>query len=257
MIELSLLERFKIILNLVFSSPLFLVLLFATLLLFINIVVISKRKKIIRIFFIISSIIILVLLLNKYLPIMLNIIDTISKNIISIIYFPSILEYILVLIISLIILLISIFNKKVSTTIRNINLFVFMINMFNFFLILEQITNNKIDLTNKISIYSNVNLMALFELSLIIFAVWIIGLLLYKIIKKLTHNNEINNFYEEPELPKTIEELRKEILTPPPQVEYIVVEKKNDNDMFTLEEYRQMKKVLEYIKENQNKDSSN
>ena len=77
-------------------------------------------------------------------------------------------------------------------------------------------------------------------------------LILYKIIYKLTHKNEIivnsNSFYEEPELPKTIEELRKEELVPPPQIEYIVVEKKNDNDMFTLEEYRALKKLLEDMK---------
>ena len=30
-------------------------------------------------------------------------------------------------------------------------------------------------------------------------------------------------------------------------------EKKNDNDMFTLDEYRQMRAILEVIKENQKK----
>ena len=132
------------------------------------------------------------------------------------------------------------------------NLLIFIIELFLFFLILDEISKNKIDLANKISVYSNVNLMALFELSVIIFAIWMIILVLYKIIYKLTHKNEIlvnsNSFYEEPELPKTIEELRKEELVPPPQIEYIVVEKKNDNDMFTLEEYRALKKLLEDMK---------
>jgi flagellar biosynthesis/type III secretory pathway M-ring protein FliF/YscJ len=116
--------------------------------------------------------------------------------------------------------------------------------------------------------------MALFELSILIFGVWIIFLILSKIINKLINKNqnkienkpeeeiesqtkeenkeEIINFYEEPELPKTIEELRKEELKPNTNIEYIVVEKKNDNDMFTLDEYRQMRKILEMIKENEN-----
>ena len=60
------------------------------------------------------------------------------------------------------------------------------------------------------------------------------------------------NFYEEPELPKTIEEVRRQVVYEP-KVEYVVVEKKSDNDMFTLEEYRQMRAILEVIKENQKK----
>ena len=43
----------------------------------------------------------------------------------------------------------------------------------------------------------------------------------------------------------------KEEPKPEPKIEYVVVEKKNDNDMFTLEEYRQMRAILEVIKENQ------
>ena len=51
---------------------------------------------------------------------------------------------------------------------------------------------------------------------------------------------------------KTIEEVRKQVVYEP-KVEYVVVEKKNDNDMFTLDEYRQMRAILEVIKENQKK----
>ena len=52
--------------------------------------------------------------------------------------------------------------------------------------------------------------------------------------------------------PKTIEEVRRQVVYEP-KVEYVVVEKKSDNDMFTLEEYRQMRAILEVIKENQKK----
>ena len=253
MVEITLLERLKITFSLIFSSPLFLILIFAFLLMIADIYIISKKSKTTKIVYLIISLVIIGLLLHNYLSSVLSVFDTIAKNILTIIYFPSVLEYILILLISLIILLISSLSKKTNKHIKLINLFIFAINMLIFFLILDQISINNIDLTNKISIYTNETLMALFELSSIIFALWIIGLILYKIISKLIHKDDISdNFYEEPELPKTIEELRKEILTPPPQIEYIVVEKKNDNDMFTLEEYRQMKKLLEVIKEKQN-----
>ena len=230
MVELTLLERIKVTLSLVISSPLFLVLLLGIALMLVDIYFISKKSKKTKIIYLIVSLIIVMLLSRNYLEPLLSVLDTIGKNIITIIYFPSVFEYVLILLISLIILLISSFSKKTNKHIKAINLIVSIINFFIFFLILD-------------------------ELSVIIFALWIIGLIIYKIINKLIHKNDTNvNFYEEPVLPKSIEELRKEILTPPPSVEYIVVEKKNDNDMFTLDEYRQMKKLLEYIKENQKKD---
>lgn len=258
MVELSLFERLKLVFNLIFSSPLFLVLLLGIVIMVIDSFVISKKNKKVKIAYLIISLLGIIILLNNYLISLLSVFDTIAKNIVTIIYFPSVLEYIVILLISIIILIVSLISKKTNKKVKFMNFIVFIIELFLFFLILDQLTNKNIDLTNKISIYSNESLMALFELSVIIFAIWIVGLVLYKIIYKLTHKSEINDnkinnsFYEEPELPKTIEELRKEELIPPPQIEYIVVEKKNDNDMFTLEEYRALKKVLETMKNNQN-----
>ena len=132
------------------------------------------------------------------------------------------------------------------------NALAFISNSYIFFLILDEIENAKVDLSSKISIYTNDHLMILFEISLGIFIVWIVALMLIKIIKVLSKPKMEENFYEEPELPKTIEEVRKQVVYEP-KVEYVVVEKKNDNDMFTLDEYRQMRAILEVIKENQKK----
>ena len=252
MVELSLLERLKLIFSLIFSSPLFLILLLGIAIMLVDSFIISKKSKKTKIAYLIISILSITILLQNYYSSLFSVFDTIAKNIVTIIYFPSVLEYITILVISLIIIMVSLLSKKTNKKIKFINLLIFIIELFLFFLILDEISKNKIDLANKISVYSNVNLMALFELSVIIFAIWMIILILYKIIYRLTHKNEIivnsNSFYEEPELPKTIEELRKEELVPPPQIEYIVVEKKNDNDMFTLEEYRALKKLLEDMK---------
>lgn len=258
MIEMSLLERLGLVCNLIFSSPLFLILILGIAIMIFDTFVISKKSKKTKIAYTIISIISIIILLNNYYDSFFSVLDTIAKNIVTIIYFPTVLEYLLILIISLVILLVSSFSKKTKKGIKLINLIAFAINMLLFFLILDEIGKNNIDLANKVSIYSNQNLMALFELSVIIFSIWIIGLILYKIIYKLSHKkdikevviepkDEIKIFYEEPKLPKTIEELRKEELIPPPQIEYVVVEKKNENEMFTLDEYRALKKVLEAI----------
>ena len=132
------------------------------------------------------------------------------------------------------------------------NALAFISNSYIFFLILDEIENSKVDLSSKISIYTNYHLMILFEISLGIFIIWMVILILIKIIKMLSKPKVEENFYEEPELPKTIEEVRRQVVYEP-KVEYVVVEKKSDNDMFTLEEYRQMRAILEVIKENQKK----
>lgn len=258
MVEFSLWEKIKTTFNLIFSTPLFLIMLFGFALMFVDYFFISKKSKKVKIIYLGLSLIMIILLLQNYFDSLFNVFDIIAKNIVAIVYFPSVLEYILMLLISLIIILFSLFNKEINKKIKVINLSAFFVNNFLFFMILDEISKKNIDLSNKISIYSNENLMVLFELSMGIFIIWVVGLLLYKIINKIIHkndpkNNVVNtvtdNFYEEPELPKTIEELRKEELIPEPKIEYVVVEKDKE-DMFTLEEYKELRKLLEQMKNN-------
>lgn len=250
MVEYTLFEKIKTIFNLITNSPLFLILLFGILLMLIDIFYISKTDKKTKIIYIIVSLLMIILFINSYLNSLINIFDTIAKNLVSIIYFPTIFQYILMLIASLIILIISVSSKKINKTIKRINIFMLIINVFLFFLILDQISNSNVDLSNKVSIYSNSILMILLELSIAIFVVWIIGLTLYKIIKKITPKRDIEKvildtqtFYKEPKLPKKFSELQKEKTK-----KEIVVIKEKQEEMFTLKEYKQMKELLEEMK---------
>lgn len=261
MVEFTLLEKVKTIFSLIFSSPLFLVLLFGLILIIIDIKFISKQDKATKWLYTFISIIIIGILIYMYYDSILEVFNTISKNIVTMIYFPSVLNYIIMLVISLGILIYSLANKKIKSNIRVYNSIVFTANMYLFFLILDEIDNNEVDLASKISIYSNDHLMILFEVSVSIFALWIISLILIKIINYfLNKNNKVKEVVEEIEMPKKIVipkeksfemPIIKEEPKPEPKIEYVVVEKKNDNDMFTLEEYRQMRAILEVIKENQ------
>ncbi|MDO4375874.1 MAG: hypothetical protein Q4C33_01705 [bacterium] len=252
MVEFTLLEKIRTIFNLIFSSPLFLVLLFGLVLILVDIKFISKKDKKTKAIYSVVSLLVIGILISMYYDSLLVLFNTISKNLISLIYFPTVLEYIIMLIISLIILICSLVNKKISANVKTFNALAFISNSYIFFLILDEIENSKVDLSSKISIYTNDHLMILFEVSLGIFIFWIVSLILIKIIKTLAKPKKEENFYEEPELPKTIEEVQREIVYEP-KVEYVVVEKKNENDMFTLDEYRQMRAILEVIKENQKK----
>lgn len=251
MVEYTLLEKIKTLFNLITDSPLFLILLFGILLMIIDIMFISKTDKKTKIIYAVVSLIIIILFMNSYLGSLFSIFDVIAKNIVSIIYFPTMLQYILMLIISLIILIISITSKKLNLIIKRVNILVLIVNTFLFFLIIDQINNNNIDLASKVSIYSNSILMILLELSITIFIIWMIGLMLYKIIKKLSIKSDKElvtldpqTFYEEPVKPISYEELQ---LPRRKEEEYINQINKTEK-LFTLDEYKQMKKILELIK---------
>ena len=287
MVELSLIEKIKTLFTLIFSSSLFLILLLEIFIILVDVFYISKQSRKVKIMYLIVSVIVMAILLITYFEEFLKFIDVLNKNIVMLINFPSLLQYTVIIFITLIIMIISIFNKKMNRILSRINIGVFIADLFIFFLILDQINKTNIDLSNKINIYSNKNLMVLFEISMIIFVIWLFGLLTYKICsvlitrnkssKVIMDNNEVNlsereeatkedneeeielpkrrddgtiiNLYEEPEMPRTIEELRKE------RVLENLTKKFDDNQsmidgLFTVEEYKELSKLLHDMKKN-------
>lgn len=287
MVELSLIEKIKTLFTLIFSSSLFLILLLGIFIILVDVFYISKQSRKVKIMYLIVSVIVMVILLITYFEEFLKFIDVLNKNIVMLINFPSLLQYTVIIFITLIIMIISIFNKKMNRILSRINIGVFIADLFIFFLILDQINKTNIDLSNKINIYSNKNLMVLFEISMIIFVIWLFGLLTYKICsvlitknkssKVIMDNNEVNlsereevtkedneeeielpkrrddgtiiNLYEEPEMPRTIEELRKE------RVLENITKKFDDNQsmidgLFTVEEYKELSKLLHDMEKN-------
>lgn len=288
MVELSLIEKIKTLFTLIFSSSLFLILLLGIFIVLVDIFYISKQSKKVKIMYFIVSIVVIGILLLTYFEEFLKFINVLNKSIVMLINFPSLLQYTIIIFITLIIMIISILSKKINKVISRINIGVFIADLFIFFLLLDQINKSNIDLSNKVDIYSNRNLMVLFELSMIIFIVWLLGLIIYKICLILiskNNNNKVNseislinseeikendntdsieeeielpkrkedgtiiNLYEEPEMPKTIEELRKE------RVLEDLTKKFDDNSsmidgLFTVEEYKELSKLLHDMKKN-------
>lgn len=278
MVELSLLDKIKTLFNLILSSSLFLILLISIGIVILDICYISRKSRKVKIIYGIISVLVILGLSINYIKELIDIINTVNKNIVMLINFPSLLEYIIIIISSILIMVISICLKKFNKTIRAINIGVIISEVFIFFLILDQISKNNLDLSNKIDIYSNQNLMVLFEISVFIFIIWISVLIIYSIIKKLIKTNskkdeelpdeeiknpsievkqpiedlelpkkkiEIVNFYNEPEMPKTIEELRKENIN---SLKDINIQCNVIDGVFTLEEYKEIKKLLDELK---------
>ena len=236
MVEYTLFEKISMLFNLLLESPLFLIIILGIFLMIIDIKYISKNsKKTMKIYLIIIAVV-MVLLIYSYLDSFTNVFDSIAQNIALFFYFPSVLEYITTLIIGLIIVLISIFSKRITKKIKTINITVFGTNILLFFLILDQIASNEVDLNNKISIYTNSNMMILLNLSLLIFIIWLIGLGLYKIIK-LLNKKAVLELPVNLDMDEKVEESIDNLMQP----QYI-------DGLFTLEEYHEMKALLEQHK---------
>lgn len=279
MVELSLLDKIKTLLNLVLSSSLFLILLISIGIIILDIFYISRKSKKVKMIYAVISLMIIIGLSINYLKELVNIVNVINKNLVMLINFPTILEYVTIIFISILVMIISFIFKRFTKIIRGINLGVIIADLFIFFLILDQISKNNVDLSNKIDIYSNQNLMVLFQISLFIFIIWMAFLIIYSIIMKLIKSNynikketiknaeiknidieennkfedlelpkkknEIINFYDEPEMPKTIEELRKENAD---SLKEINIQNSVIDGVFTLEEYKEIKKLLDELK---------
>ncbi len=236
MVEYTLFEKIKTVFNLITSTPLFLILILGIILMIIDILFISKKDKTTKKIYGILSILIIILFIYSYIGSILDIFNALSKNIVSLVYFPTVLQYITTLIISIVIFVYSIKSKKINKIEKRINLLVLLFNSLLFLLIIDQINKTDVDLSNQISIYSNSTLMILFELSLLIFIFWTTGLILYKIINKLSPKPIKNDIImseknlEEPELPK-------------------LKEVKNE-DKFTLDEYQKLKEILQNMQNN-------
>lgn len=246
--EISLFNKIEMLFNLTFSSPLFLILAIGLTLMILDLTFISKKDIKVRKIYLIISIMIMSILSIYYFSSFTSIINTFIKSIVEIIYFPSVLDYMVMIICTLLIILIQTFIKKnESKLINKLSMIICVINAFIFFLILDQINDYNIILTNKLSIYSNQNLMILFELSMIIFAFWIIMLILSKVISLLiNHKKEVENDLEMPKLKPEYSEYQK-IYN---ENNYTIDGISQNNNIFTLEEYKQMRLMLNNYKNN-------
>ena len=140
-----------------------------------------KRNKIIYIGF---SLLVLIILFIVYLPSIGKVFDNMMNNLFIVIYFPNLAVYFAAIIITSIILWVSLFSYKTSELIKRLNLVMYLIINYLFALVLYVINNKKLDIFSTESIYSNREATALIELTSIIFVVWVLFLIVYKLVLK-------------------------------------------------------------------------
>ena len=161
MTYLSVIEKFKILFDMLLKFKL--VFIFAILILLITFVYMFKKISSRKYMLIVSVLMILmfgVSIVSNY-KILMDTFDNFSTIFFRNIYFPSIYVYIGILV----------FNFVVFITIN------FILNNILFAIVLNIIAKNKIDIFSMSSLYTNTSLVAILELSISTFAVWLFCLL--------------------------------------------------------------------------------
>ena len=185
--QFSLMEKIVNLFNTVLSSPffIFLIVFFILLGLVLFDTIKYAQKKIKKVYVMIYFAIFIAIII-KYNTSLLQLIDYLIDNIFVIIYYPNFATYILMIIISNILVLKSVFTRRISKTVKTINIVFYCIKIFMMFLILDNITTNEIDVYSQAAVYTNNKLTMLVELSSLIFFIWIITLFLIWFVNKLT-----------------------------------------------------------------------
>ena len=147
----------------------------------------GKNTKKTKLLYIITIVLILIYGLFEYYKPLLNIIDIYITNLFKLAYFPSIIEYFSMILVTIIVQIVSV--KKYGKIHRNINLWIGFILEVLFVINLVAIKNITVNLNNITSIYENDLLLSIFELSGIIFMIWIVVNFIIYVIKLFLVNN--------------------------------------------------------------------
>lgn len=255
--KISLWDKISIVFEVSKSSYLFIILLLALIIIGFVFLKTNKktRKRNKKIYLTIISIIIIFIILF-YHSSLGKLFDYMMNNFFIAIYFPNLAIYFAAIIIMNIIIWFSILNKNNNEKIKRINIIVYIIINYLLVLILSTINTYNLDIFNQNSIYGNEKARALIELSSIIYMIWIVFLIIYKCILKYLKRNE------KPKVKKVI--VREKIKKLPenyqtvniPQMVYqnknkkeIINDIKIDDNLFTLDDYKTIQKLLLELKE--------
>lgn len=178
--ELSIIEIIKYAIKSLMSSKVFiLILLELALLLVSGIFYRLMNKKTVKYTSIIASIIILLFYIVNYISTIKVFLNNVSTKLLEFIYFPTTLEFMIILSLSCLICIYTLIKQK-NKYIKFINTVLPISISFIFLSIIEYINKNNIAF-DEFSVFSNPILMSLYELATGLFISWIIGLIIYKI----------------------------------------------------------------------------
>ena len=256
MSPLSLITKLQTVFNLITSRNLYLMIL--VLIIFLTIIFITtngSNRKQSRRTYILLYLAGFIFIALQYGSSFMTLVDYAINEVFITYYFPNIVIYLLMLIVTNIILFKTIFSNKADFRLKVINACAFGLIMYLFILAISQVSNLQLDVFNITELYSSNAVRSLLELSMLIFVFWIVVLGVYYLIRKyqykhnlikvesftnynIIHDFDVKEAYKVPKKP-------------------LIVEKKEENTSevsllnqeFTLDEYKLMVKILKEGKE--------
>ena len=222
-----------------------------------------KNKKRNKIIYIVLTLVFSIFLLIAYHQSLNQVFEYLVDNLFVILLFPNYAFYFLEIVITNIIIWFSLFHSKTSELIKRLNVVVYLIMNYILILVLSVINTEQLDIFTVSSLYTNKKATALMELSSLLFVIWIIFLVLYKgILSYIRKDSEVstnkvlvkkevkklpNNF-----LPSKIPTYIKGNKKAKTEI-YEEEEKRLIEDSLTLEDYKQILKLLNEKKEKKTK----
>ncbi len=184
--QISFLERIGKIFGLITSSAFF-ISLFVIVILTVALVIINSKVKIKlpKLFAGIGYLIVIVFIIVKYGMALYNMQDTFTDKVFSSFYFPNLITYISIVLISIFVMVLNILNREKTLVFRTIGIISFGIIIMLFIISLDTVIKNEIDIYSAKSIYENTDLMVTIQTSTAIFFIWMIIELIDYFSKKL------------------------------------------------------------------------
>ena len=177
MTYLTILEKLKILLDILLDYKIILIvtilLIILTLLYLVKIL--NKKKYILSM--ILSFIVVFSISIISNYKILSTTFDNFTTIFFRGIYFPSIYLYITTLILLLVVFIMSILSIKLPKTYKVINTTAFIINNIFLAIILNILAKNKIDIFSVNSLYTNTNLVVILELNMSMIIIWLLSLI--------------------------------------------------------------------------------
>ena len=150
-----------------------------------------KNKKITKVICFIIYVSIFGYLIYMYQGEILNLLDYLMDNLVRLLLFPNLAIYILVLVIVNIFIIKSTFSNKDSNFQKIINIIYFGLFNILFYLIVNNIIANQINVYEQLDIYTNQELLNLIVLNMKIFVIWLFTILIIKFINHISSKVEI------------------------------------------------------------------
>lgn len=191
MIRTNILDKINVLINIVSKEQfmvlmLILYLFLALILLLCNKLTKKSAKRVLTYWYVFM----LTTIAFEYKDKLSGLLDYLVNNIIYELVFPNYLVFTIIFVITNIYIVDSIINKKSTLVYKIINILMYTITTFISFVLFNLITKNNINIYNELDIYTNSDIASLIELVMIIFSIWTIINILYKIIYKVYIENK-------------------------------------------------------------------